>query len=211
VVKRAAFAVPGGVIVIIDPTGGYAYDRRIIAELAPFGWHVETGRCWLRGFPWPSEASRAAARTRLLNVPNGWPIVIDGLALGALSDVASELARRNPLLALVCITRWRLEWGLSDSQADMLRRSERAALATVPRGGRDKSLRPPARMSHPTTMFPATPHHGGACTGNDEVARARAGAATRCLICCRSAPWCHARDSTCWSRRWQTLPACRGG
>jgi glycosyltransferase involved in cell wall biosynthesis len=165
VVKRAAFAVPGS---LETPTGGYAYDRRIIAELARLGWHVELVDVG-EGFPWPSGATRAAARTRLLNVPNGWPIVIDGLALGALPDVASELARRNPLLALVHHP-LALEWGLSDSQADMLRRSERAALATV----QGVVVTSPATARIVASDYDVPAHRiTVARPGNDVVARAR--------------------------------------
>jgi len=126
VVRRAAFAVPGS---LETPTGGYAYDRRIIAELEPLGWQIEVVDVG-EGFPWPTEATQAAARTRLLKVPAGQPIVVDGLALGALPDVALELAGRNPLLALVHHP-LALEWGLSADQADVLRRSERTALASA--------------------------------------------------------------------------------
>ncbi len=120
-VKHAAFAVPGN---LDTPTGGYAYDKRIIAELERIGWQiglVDLGE----GFPWPSDAGRSKARTQLLNEPKGRPIVVDGLALGALPDVASEL--ENPLLALVHHP-LALEWGLSSEQADFLRQSERRAL-----------------------------------------------------------------------------------
>ena len=37
-VKRVVFAVPGS---LDTPTGGYAYDRRIMAELRQLGWDVE--------------------------------------------------------------------------------------------------------------------------------------------------------------------------
>jgi glycosyltransferase involved in cell wall biosynthesis len=122
VVKRAAFAVPGH---LDTPTGGYAYDKRIIAELERLGWQIaliDLGE----EFPWPSDAARSKARARLLEAPAGWPIAVDGLALGALPDVASELA--SPLLALVHHP-LALEWGLSSDQADILRHSEHRALA----------------------------------------------------------------------------------
>jgi len=63
-------------------------------------------------------------------MPAGQPIVVDGLALGVLPEVASELARRTPLLALVHHP-LALEWGLSVDQAALLQRSERAALASA--------------------------------------------------------------------------------
>ena len=63
-------------------------------------------------------------------MPAGRTIVIDGLALGVLPEAASQLAGRNPLLALVHHP-LALEWGLSAAQADALRASERAALAAV--------------------------------------------------------------------------------
>lgn len=124
--KRAAFAVPGS---LDTPTGGYAYDKRIIAELQRSGWQIELVDVG-GGFPWPSEATRASARALLVGLPNGRPIVIDGLALGALPDVATELASRNPLLALVHHP-LALEWGSSTDQAAILRHSEREALACV--------------------------------------------------------------------------------
>jgi glycosyltransferase involved in cell wall biosynthesis len=122
VVKHAAFAVPGH---LDTPTGGYAYDKRIIAELERVGWQIaliDLGE----GFPWPSAAARSKARLRLLQAPAGWPIVVDGLALGVLPDVAAELV--NPLLALVHHP-LALEWGLSTERADLLRHSERRSLA----------------------------------------------------------------------------------
>jgi glycosyltransferase involved in cell wall biosynthesis len=120
------FAVPGD---LAAPTGGYNYDRRMIAELGDLGWQVDL-LDFGEGFPCPGEAMRTAARTRLLAVPAGRTIVVDGLALGVLPETASQLAGRNPLLALVHHP-LALEWGLSVEQADALRISERAALAAV--------------------------------------------------------------------------------
>jgi glycosyltransferase involved in cell wall biosynthesis len=126
VVKRAAFAVPGS---LETPTGGYAYDRRIIRELERLGWHIELVNVG-DGFPWPTKATVATAHARLSKVPRGLPIVVDGLAFGVLPEVASELALQNPLLALIHHP-LALEWGLSANQADILRRSEGAALAAT--------------------------------------------------------------------------------
>jgi glycosyltransferase involved in cell wall biosynthesis len=126
VVGRFAFAVPGD---LATPTGGYAYDRRMIAELGHLGWEIDLLDLG-DGFPWPSEATLATARTRLLAVPDGRTILVDGLALGVLPETASELAGRNPLLALVHHP-LALEWGLSAAQASALHRRERAALAAA--------------------------------------------------------------------------------
>ena len=125
-VKRLAFAVPGD---LATPTGGYAYDRRMIAELGELGWRIDLlDLC--EGFPWPNEATGLTARARLLAIPAGRIIVVDGLALGVLPDAAAELSDHHPLLALVHHP-LALEAGLSIERADALRASERAALAAV--------------------------------------------------------------------------------
>jgi glycosyltransferase involved in cell wall biosynthesis len=126
VVKRLAFAVPGD---LATPTGGYAYDRRMIAELGDLGWQVDIIDLG-DGFPWPDEATSATAQARLNAVPAGQSVVIDGLALGVLPQAASQLAKRNIVHALVHHP-LALEWGLSIKQAEALRGSERAALAAV--------------------------------------------------------------------------------
>ena len=125
-VKRFAFAVPGD---LATPTGGYAYDRRMIAELGDLGWQIDLLDLG-DGFPWLSDATRAAARMQLLAVPAGRTIVVDGLALGVLPETASELIGRNRLLALVHHP-LALESGLTAERAESLRRSERAALASA--------------------------------------------------------------------------------
>src|SRR5260370_20174396 len=101
----------------------------MIAELGQLGWQIDLLNLG-EGFPWPNEATRTMARTRLLATPAGRIIVVDGLALGVLPETASQLAGRNPLLALVHHP-LALEWGLSVKQADALRSSERAARAAV--------------------------------------------------------------------------------
>ena len=123
-VNEVVFAVPGD---LANPTGGYAYDRRIIEGLAALGWRtavVDLGD----GFPFPTNAARAAARTRLAALPIGPPIVIDGLAFGALPEAAAALGATHSLVALVHHP-LALETGLSAAASASLRASERAALA----------------------------------------------------------------------------------
>jgi glycosyltransferase involved in cell wall biosynthesis len=123
VVKRVAFAVPGD---LGTPTGGYAYDRRMIAELHKLGWQVDVIGLG-EGFPRPSAEVKAAAGEKLAGVPKECPVIVDGLAFGVLPEAANELRERNPLLALVHHP-LALETGLSPTEADALKIGERKAL-----------------------------------------------------------------------------------
>jgi glycosyltransferase involved in cell wall biosynthesis len=84
------------------------------------------------GFPFPSAGTRASALSCLAAVPTGRPIVIDGLALGALPEVATQLRASHRLNVLVHHPR-ALEPGLSLDAAATLRLSESQALACVRR------------------------------------------------------------------------------
>jgi glycosyltransferase involved in cell wall biosynthesis len=123
VVKVAAFAVPGD---LATPTGGYAYDRRIMAELPALGWHIDVIDLG-NGFPRPSAQTLAAARGQLTRVPEGRPIVVDGLAFGVIPELAADLSHTHPLIALVHHP-LALESGISISEANHFRRRERGAL-----------------------------------------------------------------------------------
>jgi glycosyltransferase involved in cell wall biosynthesis len=124
VVKEVVFAVPGD---LGTPTGGYTYDRRIVAELPALGWQPEVINLG-EGFPCPTADTRASACARLSSLPHGRPLVIDGLAFGALPDVAEGLRARHPLVALVHHP-LALESGLGAAESAALHASERAALA----------------------------------------------------------------------------------
>ena len=126
VVRRLAFAVPGD---LATPTGGYAYDRRMVAELVQLGWQVDVIDLG-NGFPRPDASVKAAARARLTGAPKGCPVVVDGLAFGVLPELAHELRERNPLVALVHHP-LALESGLSPAEAEAFSNSERAALAAA--------------------------------------------------------------------------------
>lgn len=118
------FAFPGD---LDTPTGGYAYDRRMIVELRELGWRPEVLSLG-DGFPRPNALTKAAAKARLADVPKGRPIVIDGLAFGVLPEAAEALRETHPLIALVHHP-LALETGVAPGDALTLRESERAALA----------------------------------------------------------------------------------
>jgi glycosyltransferase involved in cell wall biosynthesis len=128
VVKAVAFAVPGD---LATPTGGYAYDRRIIEELRRLGWSVDALDIG-DDFPRPTAKTRALARARLGAVPAGRAIVIDGLAFGVLQVEAEELRARHPLVGLVHHP-LAFETGLSADEAQALHASERDALTCAHR------------------------------------------------------------------------------
>jgi glycosyltransferase involved in cell wall biosynthesis len=120
------FAVPGD---LDTPTGGYAYDKRMIAELRALGWQVEVLNIGA-GFPHPTAATRAKAEALLGAVPEGRPIVIDGLAFGVLPEVATCLGASHRLIALIHHP-LALETGVGAEEAAALRDSERAALSAT--------------------------------------------------------------------------------
>jgi glycosyltransferase involved in cell wall biosynthesis len=128
VVRSVTFAVPGD---LATPTGGYAYDRRMIAELEQLGWKVDVLNLG-EGFPRPSDETRISAQARLSAVAKGQPIVIDGLALGVLPEVAAQLRLRHPLVAIVHHP-LALETGVTADEAAALHASEQAALAATAR------------------------------------------------------------------------------
>ena len=127
-VRRVAFAVPGD---LATPTGGYAYDRRMIRELRRLGWSIDIIDLG-EGVPFPGSEGDREARRRLKNVPAGRPIIIDGLAFGVLPDAAAELSHDHALIALVHHP-LAFESGLPPAQAEKFRASERMALRSARR------------------------------------------------------------------------------
>jgi glycosyltransferase involved in cell wall biosynthesis len=125
-VVALGFAVPGS---IDQPTGGYTYDRRVIAGLRGLGCEVDIIDLG-EGFPYPDAGSRSGALERLRTVPPGRPIVIDGLALGALPEAAKAVAATHTVVALVHHP-LALEAGISPAAAAAFAASERAALAAA--------------------------------------------------------------------------------
>jgi glycosyltransferase involved in cell wall biosynthesis len=91
------FAVPGA---ISTRTGGYAYDRRLIAGLRALGIAVHH-LAWPGGFPSPTLGDLTAAARSLAEQPDGRIVIIDGLAYGAMPDLAEAEGHRLRLVALV--------------------------------------------------------------------------------------------------------------
>ena len=110
-------------------TGGYGYDRRIIAGLRGRGWVVEVVRLD-EGFPAPSPSARAHAADAFAAIPDGSLVLADGLALGALPDEAERARDRLRIIALVHhpLTD---ETGIDAALAAALEISERRALAAA--------------------------------------------------------------------------------
>ena len=154
-VRRVAFAVPGD---LATPTGGYAYDRRMIAELERLGWQVDVVGLG-DGFPRPTAAQKDFAARQLAAVSSDHPVLIDGLALGVLPEAAAIVRHRRALVALIHHP-LALETGLSIEDADAMRSSERERARRRQHRGRHQ---PANRANSGQGLWRGQgPHHGGA-------------------------------------------------
>ncbi len=165
-VKRFAFAVPGD---LATPTGGYAYDRRMIAELGKLGWQIDIVDLGAV-FPFPSDTTRKAAHERLLAIPADRVVVVDGLALGVLPEAARRLDRLVALGAPSPRRRIRYQQGASRKSARQ--RTSRPVGGTACRGhqrrngaavvSRTTPFRQSALPSCGPAPIPCRRHRGGA-------------------------------------------------
>lgn len=117
------FAIPGD---IETRTGGYIYDWRLLQGLRQSGWTIEHLR-WAASFPFPTLADVADAARSLAGCADDSLVLIDGLAFGALPELAEAEGGRLRLVALVHHP-LALETGLAPADRDSLARSERRAL-----------------------------------------------------------------------------------
>ena len=120
------FVIPGD---LETPTGGYGYDRRIIAGLRARGWQV-TVVALDASFPLPSPAAIEHAQHTFTGLPDQALVLSDGLALGAMPQIAQAHTARLRLVALVH-HQLAAERGLAPELAQQLARSERLALQAV--------------------------------------------------------------------------------
>ncbi len=120
---RVHFAIPGD---IETRTGGYIYDRRVMALLPQFG--IDVVHMQLpASFPFPSADDLATTRVKFAGVPAGDVIVADGLAWGACS--AEFAAATSAGIIALCHHPLGLESGLEAELAAHLLQNERAVLA----------------------------------------------------------------------------------
>ena len=214
----AVFAIPGDIDL---RTGGYTYDRRVLALLPRYG--VAAQHLPLPGgYPAPTPEDLAATARVLAQVPKEAVLLIDGLAYGAMPpDVIA--AARGPIVALVhhplC-----LETGLSPERQAELRASETAALAlarhvivtsattagtlltefgvpadriTVAEPGTDAASRVKV-INRPRRAVPRRVYRAVAPEGPAQ-SRETSGASAPCG-CWRWGRSCRARATTCWCR-----------
>jgi glycosyltransferase involved in cell wall biosynthesis len=127
-VPQLDFVVPGDPA---TPTGGYVYDRRIVAGLTDLGWQTRV-HTLDASFPSPTPAALRAAGAVLDTIPDRRAVVLDGLALGGLAPLLEREAQRLRLIALIHHP-LADETGLTAAERRALRRAEEASLAHVER------------------------------------------------------------------------------
>lgn len=118
--------VPGA---LDTPTGGFVYDRKLVEGLRQRGRDVRVHEL-PPGWPKPDTETYAQAAGLFETLPANALVIVDGLALGVLPEVAARHGGRLKLIALVHHPLAE-ETDLSDAERIALRRSERAALAHV--------------------------------------------------------------------------------
>ncbi|QCK84683.1 glycosyltransferase family 4 protein [Phreatobacter aquaticus] len=119
---EAVFAIPGD---IATPTGGYRYDREVLARAPAHG--VTFRHLQLPGsFPFPGKPDLLATAAALTALPAETVLVVDGLAFGACPEsICASLKCR-----IIALVHHPLadETGLTPDQAAAFVASEKAAL-----------------------------------------------------------------------------------
>ena len=122
---KIALLVPGPFTIV---SGGYNYDRRVVAGLRALGHEVEvvelTGR-----HPLPDAEAEASALAALDAVPKDAALVIDGLGLPAFASRAQELVERGAVGLIHHPTA--LEPGYTDEERESLKAREKALFTSL--------------------------------------------------------------------------------
>jgi len=111
-------------------SGGYSYDRRLVAGLRALGREVTVIELDGR-HPLADAAAETAARDALALLPSGTRPIVDGLGLPAFAALEAELAARDAIGLIHHPTA--LETGFTEAERDTLRARERALFVALPR------------------------------------------------------------------------------
>ena len=120
------FLVPGD---INNLTGGYGYDRRLLAELHQLGLNIQLVEL-AASFPYPDANALRDANFILATLPDHSVVIVDGLAFGVMEELAQAHAQRLSFIAL-CHHPLALESGISVEEQKSLRISEQLALTNA--------------------------------------------------------------------------------
>lgn len=124
--RRLHFLVPGD---WNTPTGGYAYDRRMVQSLRAAGWGVDVHQM-PGAWPYPDTDALNKAADIVATLPDGALVVADGLAFGAMAAVARVHAQRLRWVALVHHP-LHMETGLDEAARQQLLSGETSALQSA--------------------------------------------------------------------------------
>ncbi|WP_017623873.1 glycosyltransferase family 4 protein [Nocardiopsis chromatogenes] len=125
-VSGSAFVIPGGAADPAAPSGGNVYDRRTLEELARAGppvRQVPVDGEW----PDPDAAGRARLAAALADLPDGAPVLVDGLVACGVPDIVVPAAARLRLAVLVHLP-LADETGTPPGRASALERGEGTVL-----------------------------------------------------------------------------------
>lgn len=151
--KHVTFAAPGSLDTL---TGGFLYGKCVVAGLRARDWTVDVLDVGT-GFPLPGVDARQRANDLICCGKAASPIIVDGLALGALPEAAETVAAKRPLIGLVHHPLF-LEAGHDDAVRDTLFGSEKSALSFtrhVITTSRETSARVAADFSYPCDRITA--------------------------------------------------------
>ena len=125
--RAVHFVVPDGIDDPARPSGGNTYDRNLCRGLTSIGWSVLEHA--VPGF-WssPGAASFAALDEAISRIPDGAPVLLDGLVASRVPEVLESHAGR---LRLVVLVHMLLGHRPPDERIDDVRMRERRALSAA--------------------------------------------------------------------------------
>jgi glycosyltransferase involved in cell wall biosynthesis len=157
-------------------SGGYNYDRRIVAGLRALGHEVSVVELAGR-HPLPDDAAEASAAEALASLPDGVTPILDGLGLPAFAPLVDALAARGAIGLIHHPTA--LETGFSDEAREALRAREKLLF---PRLARLIATSPLTARRLPEEFGAEAARIGVVEPGTDPAPRARGSGGPGCAI-----------------------------